>query len=346
MGLFNSSKGSLGDLNYGLWYQLLPEELKPGYEELGQGLLTMQKTARVPSAKDKKDLEQILDAVMFDNPLLCYFDASVFEITSKGGFCTVSFSYIYDRKQAVQIMNEINSKADFIISQFITEDMDDYEKCLAIHDYMTENIQYNFAAMSLDYVYDAFTAEGALLKHRAVCVGIAKAVVFLLGKLGIPAMVVRGQSSLGGEDIEHGWNIVEINKKYYHIDVTWDLQEVNHFSSRSHMYMNMDDESMLSNHTWDIEMYPSCDSLEENYYVKTKRYFKTIRSFELYCQHFLKARFKYMDVRFSDTLDIPNDRGYMLTEIISKQSRLLGIPYRSAYLFNASSFVFQAEIQY
>lgn len=346
MGFFGNNAELIAPLQRGLQYQLLPAELKPGFEDLGNGLLTFQKTVRIQAAKSKKDLERILDAVIYDNPIICYFNPNEFSISSLGPFYSITFEYIYNRNKAAEIMKAVDDQAEYIISQFITDDMTDFEKCVAVHDYMTENIHYNFSAMSVSFVYDAFTVEGVLLKHQAVCLGIAKAVTFILNKLGIPCTVVQGISTIDDQEVGHGWNIVKLEDKYYHIDVTWDLQEVNRFSSRSHMYMNLDDESMLNNHTWDIEAYPTCNSNKENYYVKQKRYFRTFRSFELYCQRFLKANLTYMDVRFEDTLEIPDDGGQMLSEIVTKQAGLVGKKFQFSFLFNACSFVFQAEFRY
>lgn len=345
MGFFSSSAELIAPLRKGMQYQLLPEDLRPGFETLGNGLLSFQKTIRV-AVKNKKDLERILDAVIYDNPNICYFNPTEFSIVTMGPFFAISFDYIYDRKKAAEVMKAVDDKAEYIISQFIMGDMSDYDKCVAIHDYMTENIHYNFSAMSVSFVHDAFTVEGALLKHQAVCNGISKAVTLLLNKLSIPCTTVQGRSAIGENDLDHSWNLVKLGDDYYHIDVTWDLQEVNRFSSRSHMYMNLDDESMLNNHSWDIEAYPTCDAIKENFYVKQKRYFRTMRSFELYCQRFLKANLTYMDVRFEDTLEIPADGGRYIGGILQKQAALVRKRFQMTFLFNANSYVFQAELLY
>ena len=345
MFFFSSSAELIAPLHMGMQYQLLPEDLRPGFEILGNGLLSYQKTIRV-TVKNKKDLERILDAVIYDNPNICYFNPTEFSIVTMGPFFAISFDYIYDRKKAAEVMKAVDDKAEYIISQYIMGNMSDYDKCVAIHDYMTEKIHYNFSAMSVSFVHDAFTVEGALLKHQAVCTGISKAVTLLLNKLSIPCTTVQGRSAIGENDLDHSWNLVKLGDDYYHIDVTWDLQEVNRFSSRSHMYMNLDDGSMLNNHSWDIEAYPTCDAIKENYYVKQKCYFRTMRSFELYCQRFLKANLTYMDVRFEDILEIPADGGRYIGGILQKQAALVGKRFQMTFLFNANSYVFQAELLY
>ena len=345
MGLFGDKQVPLGELQKGIRYELLSQEEKEGFEVLGSGLLSFSKSIRVP-ASNRKAMERILDAVVYDNPNICYFNPTEFSMTQRGDFYSFSFEYIYDRKKAKEVMDAVSNEADYIISQFITEDMSDYEKCLAVHDYMTENIHYNFSAISVSFVHEAFTVEGAILKKQAVCNGIAKAVALLLNRAGVPCTVVQGSSAIDENEIDHAWNMVLLDGKYYHMDVTWDLYEVNRFTNRSHMYMNLDDESMLNNHNWDIEAYPECSSYSENYYVKQKRFFRTMRSFELYCQKFLRAKLPFLDVRFEDTLGIPDDGGKYIAETLQKQANLLGKSYRGSFIFNFCTGVFQMQLQY
>ena len=52
--------------------------------------------------------------------------------------------------------------------------------------------------------------------------GFALAFANVLNRLGIPCGIVTGYSSLDGTFGAHAWNIVELDRKYYHLDVTWD----------------------------------------------------------------------------------------------------------------------------
>lgn len=345
MGIFDKRIDGL-EITKGYYFEQLSEYLRPGYEVAAAGMIFFKRQVQMPAVKNKDDIKKIMEAVIYDNPLLCYINTKEYQIIRSGFSRSIGIEYMYDRHKAQQIIREIDKEANFMISQIITEDMDDYQKCLAVHDYLAENIRYNFSAMHVDTAYDAHTPEGALLRHQAVCEGIAKAMSLILQKLGIYNLIVIGESEIERERVGHAWNMVRIGKNFYHIDVTWDLQEVNHFTSRSHTYMNLNDESMLMNHVWDLQNYPTCDCNAENYYVREKRYFRSMHSFELYVQKSLGERLVYMDVRFEDTLDIPDDGGKMLSEKIQKAAKALEINISFVYMYQAGTCVFQAKIDY
>ena len=79
------------------------------------------------------------------------------------------------------------------------------------------------------------------------------------------------------------------------------------------------------------------DAIKENFYVKQKRYCRTMRDFEWDCQRFLKANLTYMDGRFEDTLEIPADGGRYIGGILQKQAALVVKRFQMTFLFNANS---------
>lgn len=330
----------------GYHYEHLDENLKKEYDKVVQSICRFQRKVSTYDVNNIEEMNTLMKAIIFEQPQFFYLNTKKVNVIRQENQYLYEFDYIYDKKTAQQIMQEIEEKTEYIFSQIITNEMSDYEKILSIHDYLTDCIQYDFSALSLDYVYDAFTIEGALLKKRAVCEGIAKGIAYLLGKLGIPVMVVIGSSEIDGQEMDHAWNIVELGGQYYHIDATWDLQEINHFSSMSHLYFNLDDESMLENHNWKLEEYPSCSSIKYNYYVQKKTYFRTIRSFELFIREVLKESRTYIDVRFEDTLDIPDEDGKYIVSLIEKNARYLGKEFEISYVFHPDNYVFQANMAF
>lgn len=97
------------------------------------------------------------------------------------------------------------------------------QKALLIHDrlalhceYDTVNYEKEEAGMEGAIPDESYTAYGALVDGVAVCEGYAKAYKYLLEQVDIPAFLC---TSL---DINHMWNIVNVNGEYYHVDVTWD----------------------------------------------------------------------------------------------------------------------------
>ena len=112
------------------------------------------------------------------------------------------------------ISEEVQAEAQRVVDEIITSSMSDYEIAKALHDYLILNCDYDKRLYSGDMPYISHKAEGALLEGTAVCSGYAKAYEALMNAAGVPCEYV-GNSS-------HGWNIVEIDGAWYHVDTTWD----------------------------------------------------------------------------------------------------------------------------
>lgn len=89
----------------------------------------------------------------------------------------------------------------------------DYERALAVHDYLVRNCAYDAGDAPAQA---SFTAYGALVLKSAVCQGYSDAFELVMERLGIPCVVVDS------EEMGHAWNMVLVGGAWYHVDVTWD----------------------------------------------------------------------------------------------------------------------------
>lgn len=156
---------------------------------------------------------------------------------------------------------KLYEKVEAIIDECITDDMSDYEKELALHDYIVKNCVYGYTDYSKKLAYRAY---GALVQNRAVCNGYAEAMSLLLGCVGIENDIVSGYA--GGE--LHAWNRALIDDKWYQVDVTWDDPVPDRGSYVGHMYFNVTDDIMDDTHSWDRSNDMPCDSMDYNYYKR------------------------------------------------------------------------------
>ena len=104
----------------------------------------------------------------------------------------------------------------------------DYDKLLAIHDWVTENIYYDYDGLygRSDYVVDATEVLSA---KRSVCQGYADLTAALLRSIGIPAKVVSGYAGspltnalLTNSTSNHAWNEAYVDGRWIMLDTTWD----------------------------------------------------------------------------------------------------------------------------
>lgn len=113
------------------------------------------------------------------------------------------------------------------------------KKVKAIHDYIGNNVDYNYDAAnelmtnpeSTRYSY-AFTPFPVFVKqngeNNVVCEGYAKATKILCDLFNIPCALITGWGvNQYGDGESHMWNAVSIANKWYGLDVTWDDQTAN-----------------------------------------------------------------------------------------------------------------------
>ncbi len=117
----------------------------------------------------------------------------------------------------------IYEKAKAVLREIITTDMDDFDKALAIYEYLVRAVDYDY-----DSYYDSTTIvpqenvcyylEGVFDYGRAVCDGKSKAFVLLCGIEGISAVRDFGYGI--NADTGHAWNYVNIDGVWYLVDST------------------------------------------------------------------------------------------------------------------------------
>ena len=141
-------------------------------------------------------------------------------------------------------INELNSRVDI-------SGMTDEEIVLAYHEYLTSTVAYAYAAylqgsLGGAHEYDMY---GALVNHSSVCQGYAETMFYLLKKAGLSCAIASSQN------INHAWNIVKVNGKWYHVDATWDdpVWDMPGRSNHDYFLVSFDtmNKNTLTNHTKD-----------------------------------------------------------------------------------------------
>lgn len=154
-----------------------------------------------------------------------------------------------------------------IIDKIITEDMSQYDKELAVHDYIVSRVQYDpdgideFSTPSEESYYP----YGVLKNKKSVCLGYARTFQLFMDVLDIECITVHAYANNGEE---HGWNMVNLDGDWYQVDVTWDDPVPDQGSKVSHKFFNVTDIMMkITFHQWDNESFPECTSNKYAYKV-------------------------------------------------------------------------------
>ena len=237
------------------------------YDYALQGLKNRARTFQVG---DPRKTTEIVMQVLCDCPELFYVGQ---EVRVMGGLFKMEALpvYIYSQAEISQLNSQLEAKARELIGELINDHQSDYDKVRALHDYLKSNLEYDTVAassrsMTDRNVADAHTIVGALLKHKCVCEGFAKAMKYLCDKISLECYVVCGKGNSPLAMGPHAWNIVRINGYYHHVDVTWDNQYSDSAEIPNYGYLNLSDEEIAKDHTWDRRFYPTCPSSPYNYF--------------------------------------------------------------------------------
>jgi len=151
-------------------------------------------------------------------------------------------------------VQSLYDKAMGILGGIITADMSDLQKESAIHDYIVTHTKYSIEGDADKLA----SAESVLIDGSGQCQGYAEAMSLLLGLSGIPSKIISGSArGADGTDVAHAWNLVSIDGRWYHVDVTWDdpVPDTGDYASRT--YMNRSDDFMRTDHTWS-DLFQAC----------------------------------------------------------------------------------------
>ena len=117
----------------------------------------------------------------------------------------------------------INEIVDKVIKEKLNNNMPTREKIKIIHDYIIDNAEYDKLKYENknDATYKSNTAYGVLVQGYGTCNGYADAMAIFLDKLNIINYKISNS--------EHIWNLVYLDGKWYHLDLTWDdpISDVN-----------------------------------------------------------------------------------------------------------------------
>lgn len=113
--------------------------------------------------------------------------------------------------------------AESMVADLKTSALTNVQKALILHDRLAVHCEYdqeNYDKWVEDRNYeippDSFNMYGALVNRVAVCQGYSKAYKYMLDLLGIPNRICKSESAA------HMWNVLTIDGKEYHVDVTHD----------------------------------------------------------------------------------------------------------------------------
>lgn len=166
------------------------------------------------------------------------FESDTYQLTQKVDSTDGLLWAVYNKATPVfvsanSVAEQVYNKAKQILRQICDDGMTDFEKALAIHDYVVMNVSYDHTSLSTalqdhQMRYSHFL-EYAMLNNVGVCDAYAKMFMLLCNMEGIKTIMISGATN--ANDITgtgHAWNKIYLDanadgqKEWYAVDCTWD----------------------------------------------------------------------------------------------------------------------------
>jgi hypothetical protein len=158
---------------------------------------------------------------------------------------------------------QVYSKMKSVVKKIISKEDSPAKKVKLIHDWLVINSTYDLTVTNSQSTPDSsYSAVGIILYKTGVCSGYAEAFNIFMTLLGIDSKYVVGT----GDGVNHAWNLVKLDNKWYQVDVTWD-DPVPDNGEISYNYFLVTDSQMAKDHKWKTNNYPVANSTKYRYFA-------------------------------------------------------------------------------
>lgn len=231
------------------------------YKYMEKDVLNLNKTSKwdtkefkkVSKSKIDSEITNLLHEVSYNNPqkVIDRYDS----IPTVKGYARWSngkmeYQYRFKKSTVTKYTTGVNNKVKSIAPKLAKPSDSDYKKVKAVHNYVVNNMSYDYSVLNGNDRYSAHLAYGGLVQKLGVCDAYAKSVEMLLNYMGVESGLVYGY----GNGIYHAWNYVKIDGKYYYLDATWND------TAKTNKYFLINTKEMQKDHVWVKSDYPKATS--------------------------------------------------------------------------------------
>ncbi len=231
-------------------------------DKISQAVLNYETSVDISEFSiDANDFLYIFEEVLYSNPKFFYLNkaASYSYNQATNKVVEVMLDYFIDREETQAIQSEIDKVANEFLSVANTLNSD-LDKALYANEFIVLNTIYDVGAYNNTAVDNSYTMVGALLDGLAVCQGYMLAYNYLLNLVGIETDYASSNT------LNHTWNMVKIDNKWYYVDVTWNDPVPDKLGRVSHKFFMMSEDKLAQSHDGHIPRQTANDTTYDNYY--------------------------------------------------------------------------------
>lgn len=221
------------------------------YDQILDVLKVLQVANLYTEVKEAR-ISEVIQALLLDYPEHTFAwkkNCSIIDCTNKKG-CLLRIEYYYEKNKIIKMRQDIDKYIKDNIVPYVESVSSgvQLDVVLAVYNYLSKVLVY-----SNSKGHSAYTLE-TLYQREGVCRGISLSLIYVLRMFNIECFYIRGRTDVDETKKDaptHGWSMVKLDGKYYHLDLTWDL------NARMFEYFLLNDsEIYLNHHRWDFERYP------------------------------------------------------------------------------------------
>lgn len=200
---------------------------------------------------------------------------------------------------------ETYEEAVKIQKDIIKPGMTDYQKELAVYEWLVKNVKFNMDSTLAVGDYASFPDRpyGVLHTKNAVCAGFASTFRLFMQMNKIECKVVHDT------ECSHSWDLVKLDGDWYHVDCTFDAGQGNSYYKN----FNLCDKTFMGSHTWDTSLFPAANGTKYTYAIMNSEKTDDELKLPAIVKDMLNKDIHRKFLRFSDLKN-----AQMVTYIISK----------------------------
>lgn len=234
------------------YYQMLDPKGQHIYRQIYANAMAMNPAFVPIEAVPVDNIKNVLEAVYNDHPELFWLNTIFTCRYDDNKICAeLELEFNMTEEELATARYKFGNRANEILTQ-VQNVGSDFERELKLHDLLIEQIEYDKGADKNQSAYSA------LVDGKTVCAGYARAMQYLMQRMGIPCYYCTGYV---GQD--HAWNIVRLDDGgFYNVDVTWDDTP-----DGEHDYFNKTDDDYAKTHvrrSMSIDL-PQCEGQKYRY---------------------------------------------------------------------------------
>ena len=299
---------------YLFYYDQLSSTQKAVYEDLYAFLQKPSSMYYLKKPAKTQDFFIAMTAFMYDFPEAYWLQGYRYYSDSQKRVTSITVSIPEDLETK---MAQVDAIADNVVAAVANENA--YNKLKYFYEWIINWTIYQSNECDQDFT-------SVFLLKQSVCAGYSRTFQYLCKKAGIKCTYVPGDT-----DEPHAWNLVELNGKYYWVDVTWGdpIYDDGTQTLNYHYFMTTDEVLFRTHYTLDgtvllsstdkidVFKFPQCTDNSLSYYVQTGSYFPTydyygIRNYVL--QKLNENPYQYFEFQIGDIASYQQALDYLFSD--------------------------------